>query len=112
MKTDLPLSGVVAVSGAFDGYVETATFDLSGGAGALEIARILPEPFLLESFRLRGTIEDDGARINIAEATLDLPKGQVIMNASATRVGAGLERAIRCTGVVIFRLTTFGNTGH
>ncbi len=88
VKTDLPLSGVVAVSGAFDGYVETATFDLSGGAGALEIARILPEPFLLESFRLRGTIEDDGARINIAEATLDLPKGQVIMNASATRVGA------------------------
>jgi hypothetical protein len=80
-------AGTLEFAGTMDGYIDSATFDIATGAGSIRVPPLFPEPLELAGIRIRGDAGDNGSRIGIAEAVIDLPRGSVAMDAAATRVG-------------------------
>lgn len=93
---DMPLSGTV--QGRLDGggQVERLSFDLSGGAGTLN----LPAPFSsrrpVASAALRGEVGRAMTRLDLTEARLDL--GGPVMTLAAVIDGLGGETSIKAEG--------------
>lgn len=88
VRTDLPVAGSVSLLGTTDGRVQSIDFDLTGGAGQIEMPALYARPVAVAGLRLRGVATDDFTRIGISEAVLDLPQGAVVAQISATRIGA------------------------
>ncbi|WP_245651302.1 YhdP family protein [Paramagnetospirillum marisnigri] len=93
---DMPLAGSVTLRLGGGGAVERLGFDLSGGAGTLD----LPEPFLtrhkVASAALRGEISRDLSRIDLAEARIDL--GGPVFTLAAVVDGLGGETSVKADG--------------
>ncbi|EME71308.1 hypothetical protein H261_03898 [Paramagnetospirillum caucaseum] len=95
---DMPLAGSVRVRVGGGGVVEHLAFDLSGGAGRLD----LPAPFhtvhQVASATLRGELSKGMTRLDLAEARLDL-NGPTFALAAVVD-GLGGETSIKAEGAL------------
>ena len=93
---DMPLAGSVRARIDGDGVLERLAFDLSGGAGKLE----LPEPFntshAVASAVVRGELGNHMTRMELTEARLDL--GGPTMVLAAVVDGLGGDTSIKAEG--------------
>ena len=87
VETDLALSGNMELTGTVDGFIDSMTIELTGGAGTVQVAKLLPDPVAVSGVRLKTEVTDDGDQIRISEAVLDLAQGSLAMNAVATKHG-------------------------
>ncbi|WP_242442844.1 DUF3971 domain-containing protein [Magnetospirillum sp. 15-1] len=93
---DMPLAGSVRARLNGGGGLETLTFDLSGGAGRLD----LPAPFntvhQVASATLRGELGQGMTRLNLSEVRLDLGGPTFVL--AAVVDGLGGETSIKAEG--------------
>ena len=85
-RTDLPVAGSVSLLGTTDGRVNSIDFDLTGGAGKIELPEFYARPLDVAGLRLRGVATDNFTRIGISQAVLDLPQGTLVAQMAATRI--------------------------
>lgn len=68
----LPLRGNLTLSGDLDGTIERIGFDVSGGAGMLDIKEFYRAPLAVGGLQLRGSVRDDLRQVVLDEAVVDL----------------------------------------
>ena len=83
----VPITGQLALVGTTDGRVMSLEFDLTGGAGTIDLPQIYPQPVPVKRVRLRGQATDDFREIRIEEAGVSFKHGDVAVRAALTRVG-------------------------
>ena len=98
VRVDFPIDGNFSIKGATDGSVDSIEFDVTGGAGTIDLPQIYPETLPIGATKLRGQITDNLRQIRIENAELNLEKGRVVSRASATKVGS--DWSVRVDGGV------------
>lgn len=77
---DLPVSGGVKLVIGADRTVETASFEIAGGEGHVDLPNPLDQALAVRSLELKGTYAAVGRRIEIERLGVDLgPQGRLIM---------------------------------
>lgn len=97
-RVNFPINGKLSMQGATDGSVESIEFDITGGAGTIDLPQIFPETLPLRATKLRGQVTDNLRQVRIENAELSLEKGRVVSRASATKVSS--DWSVRVDGGV------------
>ena len=95
---DMPLAGTVRGRMNATGEVETLAFDLSGGAGSLNLPAPFSAPHLVASASLRGELTRAMTHLDLTEARIDL--GGPTLTLAAVADGLGGETVIKADGSI------------
>ena len=66
----MPLGGSISATLSLGGRLDSATFDVTGEAGQLDLGNLLPEPRPIRSLALSGTYDGQNQHIQLHEAAL------------------------------------------
>ena len=102
----LPLGGSLTMTLGAGGTLESATFDVTGAAGLLDLGDRLPEPRPVRALRLSGTYDGAGRRLVMQDASLNFgtaeAEGPGITGAGTLTIlddGLAVEGALRVLGL-------------
>ena len=87
----LPLSGTVSFEFAADGSLSPFDFDVTGGAGSLDLGSFFAEALDVDSLRAVGRIPRDGKSIAFDELTLQNGDARVVLAGRVSTNGEGPE---------------------
>jgi Protein of unknown function/AsmA-like C-terminal region len=93
----LPLSGHLASRVDLAGHIEELRFDVTGGAGTIQIADLLPDEVAVQRISARGAIEDHGDRLALEQALVDLGGTTIGVAGTATGLGGASQMAVELT---------------
>lgn len=104
----LPLEGSLALTLAGGGGLDSATFDVTGGAGLLDLGDRLPEPRPVRALQLTGTFDGLAKRLDLQSASLDFgtseaPGPELEASGTVTQLDAGadIEGKMRVAGLAV-----------
>jgi hypothetical protein len=93
----LPLSGHLTSRVDLAGRVDEVHFDVTGGAGKMHIADLIPDDVAVQRISVSGAIRDHGDRLALEQALIDLGGTTIGMAGTVTGLGGASQLALELT---------------